>query len=266
MYAPGDLMVVMSDTGDEHPGTYAYVAFIQELCKQHDIFFVLIGPNMGYHPNTWHSLREWMETHGGIMSKAFPKSCTDNLKIKPIYNFLNDFLGWLIKMPESERARKNGIKEFVRQNGKIHILIGIAKGEESRIGDKMPNKWMNQCLYRSYPLVHLGMDRQACQELITEYGFLVPPPSNCMLCPFMSNIELLWLYNNYPADYHYWVERERIKIARFPDLPKNKNLGVNGVKLLPQVLAEAQIKYAHMSEDEINEYKMSHGHCVQSKY
>ena len=46
----------------------------------------------------------------------------------------------------------------------------------------------------------------------------------------------------------------------------DQNLGVNGKKWLPQALQEATELYGHMTDQELNEYKMSHGHCVKSRY
>jgi hypothetical protein len=84
----------------------------------------------------------------------------------------------------------------------------------------------------------------------------------------MSDIELLWLSRFYPADYAEWVTIEANKLARFKaeGLPDDKNYGVWAKKTLPEVLAKAQVKYAHMTDAQLHEYKMSHGHCVRSKY
>ena len=46
----------------------------------------------------------------------------------------------------------------------------------------------------------------------------------------------------------------------------DRNLGVWGKKTLPEVLQKAVEKFGHMSPGELDEYKMSHGHCVMSKY
>ncbi len=46
----------------------------------------------------------------------------------------------------------------------------------------------------------------------------------------------------------------------------NKNFGVWGTKLLPEVLKEAEEKFGHWSIEALTDYKFSHGHCVMSKY
>lgn len=264
-YAPGRLLVLMADTRDEHPETVKHVAETEAFCAAHQVEFVLITPSMGYHGGKWQGYREFLRATNTCGSKAFRKTCTDNLKLKPIYRFLE---AWLHKNYGVKDRLKKGFYEFVHQgHGKIRVLIGIAKGEESRVGEPL-EKWMRETTVREYPLIDIGMDRQGCQDYIKSVGKSVPPPSNCMLCPFMSEIELLWLYRNYPADYAEWVQLEENKIRRFANegLADEKNLGVWGRKMLPQKLTEAQARYGHMTTEQLNEYKMSHGHCVKSKY
>jgi hypothetical protein len=263
-YAPGRFLVIMAATLDEHPETDRHVAEIKTFCAAQAIEFVHVTPEMGYHGGKWQGYRQFLRATSTCGSKAFRKTCTDNLKIKPIYRFLEK---WVSENYGTVCGRKEGFKQFVREHGQIRMLIGIAKGEESRIGAPL-EKWAQTCIKREYALVDLGMDRQACQDYIASCNKPVPPPSNCMLCPFMSEIELLWLSLNYPLDLTEWIKLEQNKIDRFrrEGLPDDKNLGVWGRKLLPQKLEEAKARYGHMTHAQINDYKMSHGHCVKSKY
>lgn len=263
-YAPGNFLVVMADTRDEHPETNSHVANIRLFCAQHNIEFVFITPSMGYHGGKWQGYREFLRATNTCGSKAFRKTCTDNLKLKPIYRFLEVFIS---KNYGTPCGRKQAFYAYAAQHGKLNVIIGIAKGEESRVGAPL-DKWAQRTTERLYPLIDLAMDRQACQDYISSVGMPVPPPSNCMLCPFMSDIELLWLYRFYPQHYAEWVQLEQNKIDRFraEGLADDKNLGVWGRKTLPVVLKTAQEKYGHMSDAQLHEYKMSHGHCVKSKY
>ena len=93
----------------------------------------------------------------------------------------------------------------------------------------------------------------------------VPLPSNCRLCPFLDEKELLWLYHFDREWYDRWVQIERVKLERFVHLG-DKNLGVWGKKTLPEVLKDAKAKYADMTPEALHEHKMSHGHCVASRY
>jgi hypothetical protein len=84
----------------------------------------------------------------------------------------------------------------------------------------------------------------------------------------MSEIERLWLHTFHPEDYNTWVRIEQAKFDRFRDagLPDDKNLGVWGKKAIPEVLEKARERYGHLTPDDLQYYKMSHGHCVKSKY
>lgn len=262
-YAPNDFVVVCSDTGDEHPKTLEHIEDVKSFCSYHGIAFVHLRPEMGYHYEKWPSLRGFYNRTNTVGSKAFPKTCTDKLKIQPIYKWLDEYVGKKYGLPY---GRKKGLKMFRQIHGRIRVLLGIAKGEEGRIadGNKGP-EWMKATIERSYPLIDLEMDRQACQDYIASTGNSVPPPSNCMLCPYMSEIELMWLIRNHPEDFQDWVRIERNKLEANKHHGEN-NLGVWGKKTLPMVQQEVECKFGHMTTAELDEYKMSHGHCVKSKY
>ncbi len=263
-YVPEDLIVVMAETGNEHPETEDHVEFTRGLCKTNNIPFYHLGYN--YTPDGWKGgLIKFYERTSTVGSKAFPKTCTDKLKIQAIYSFLEQYVHKTYKTVAF--GRKRALKEFANKYGKIDVLIGIAAGEEKRIAvdGSSPNKWMNLAIRRIYPLVDLGMDRGACQKYMSMIGMPIPIPSNCILCPFMSKQELLYLSLAYPEWYLKWVDLEQTKIDANKHMGA-KNLGVWGKKLLPEILKEAQEKFADMSFEDLKEYKMSHGHCVMSKY
>jgi 3'-phosphoadenosine 5'-phosphosulfate sulfotransferase (PAPS reductase)/FAD synthetase len=270
--APNDLVVVMADTQDEHPATLQHVRECMALCAEHGIEFVHITEDMGFLSDTWAGgLRGFYARKNTVGSKAFPKTCTDNLKIRPIYKWLEAYVEDKYGF---KAGRKSGLKKFAAEHGKIRVMIGIAAGEERRMADPDAKNskgeyttaaWMRLAIDRVYPLVPMQMDRQACQDYIASTGRSVPMPSNCILCPFMSEQELLWLYRTMPEDFAAWVQIEQNKINANLHMG-DRNLGVWGRKLLPQKLAEAQEKFGHMTMDELNEYKMSHGHCVTSQY
>ena len=90
-YAPNDFLVVMSDTGDEFDATYTHVRE-EKRCTEAGVEFVFITSDMGYHSESWLNLKHFYRTKGTIGSKAFPKTCTDRLKLQPIYRFLEDWL------------------------------------------------------------------------------------------------------------------------------------------------------------------------------
>lgn len=273
LYAPGDFLVIMSDTGCEHPRTYLHVLDVQRLCEKHGVEFVMITPDMGFHPATWQTLEHQYKRNDTIgMKSTRTKACTHNLKIVPIYSFLADWLAKKHDYPTSGKGakyrQKTSIVRFAENYGKVRMIIGIAKGEESRINraDQQPHAYMNLGIDRVFPLVHIGADREACQCGIRGFGHKVPPPSNCMICYWMDEIELLWLFHFHEDKFWDWVKYEQAKLRKHVHLGKN-NHGVFGdPRTLVQVLRQARAKHPHMTPAKLDQWKMSHGHCISSKY
>ena len=269
-YAPHDRIVVMSATGNEHQETDDYVAkWAAPMSAAIGAEFIHITADMGYHTADWASLGHFFEVKNRIGSKAYPKSCTDQLKIRPIYRFLEAYVGRRYGLTV---GRKKGFYEYTAKYGKLKVLLGITAEEATRrIATPDSAKkdaaalWMQRCIDRVYPLVDMGWDRKHCQDYMIEIGQPVPLPSNCMMCPFVSEIELLWLWTFRRSEYDRWVVLEANKLARDQDKGE-KNFGVFGRTTLPEVLVKAKAKFGHMTEKELWDYKMSHGHGVCSKY
>jgi 3'-phosphoadenosine 5'-phosphosulfate sulfotransferase (PAPS reductase)/FAD synthetase len=268
-YAPKDFLTVVSDTKDEHDYTYKHIDEIKGFCTAHRLPFAHLTSDLGFHSEKWLGLREFYRRTKSCGSKAFNKSCTDQLKIKPFYRFLTLWVSRMYDIqidPKSPYKTKSVLVEYASRYGKIKVMIGIAHDEAAdRIGSYEPPKWMGLAIEKIYPLVDLGWDRAACQRYIESVGHTVPMPSNCMLCPFMSKQELLWLHRHHPEDFKDWVKIERDKLRKFKRLG-DRNLGVWGKKTLLVVLQDAERDFGHMTDEQLTEYKRSHGHCVKSKY
>lgn len=269
-YAPNRLLIKMSDTGWEHPKTYDYVRHAQQLCKDFDIEFQFITPDLGFHPKSWQHLTYNWEKNDCIGSVAFPQTCTDNIKIQPIDNFVADYLYRNYDL--KAKTKPGRFREFYYKYGKLYRIIGFTKDEEKRIKNRNKEpKWKTKSLGFLYPLIDIGANRADAQAIIKRYGFTVPPPSNCTICFYQSLQELLWLYRNLPDHLKHWIKLERNKRnklnkSRAAGKPEEKNHGAYGKKRLIEKLREAIEKYGHWTDEELNEYKMSHGHCVRSKY
>jgi len=284
-YAPNDFLCVMSDTGDEFDQTYETVREMQAKCRDAGVEFVFLTADMGYHSDSWRSLRHFFRSKGTIGSKAYPKTCTDRLKLQPIYRFLEDWLGQRYGVRVGKKA---GIREFAKRYGKIQMMLGIAYGEEKRVSDpaKNPNRWYRESIEPIYPLIDLKMDRAACQDFLHERGMYVIP-SNCKACPFLSLEELEYLRRFYPDSLNEWVALEAAKLQKHADKSKvivtdangnpkldrhgnvkvkNQNYGVFGTVPLPEKIREAEQKFKDWSDSQIQAYRYSHGHCVATAY
>ena len=279
-YVAGDLIVIMAETGNEHDETYKHVEYINGLCLQHGIPFYFLN-DYTYTPNTWKgglvSFYESKNTCGGV---SMHKTCTDNLKIKPIYKFLDEYVHTMYGT--SSYGSKKAIKEFAEKYGKINVIIGIASKEEKRasLNLESPQVWFRLAINKVYPLLPEKMDRKACQEYIASVGHEVPLPSNCIICPFLSKAEMIYLYRMNRKWWDKLVQLEKNKIEYWAESQKEKGMANNGVLgaiLLPEAIKKFIItpiektkpdgrKWGDLSDDELLEYKMSHGHCVTSKY
>lgn len=277
-YAPDALVVVMSDTGDEHPHTIQDLVEVRKLCAQHKIDFHHLTKDMGYHVASWPDLiSPQLRTSGGQFKATLvqlgSKTCTLQLKIGPIYKFLDEYInekcGYGFKIQKGRGCLKQAITRYGEEYGSIRVLIGFAAGEESRAekskkqeerDQTKPGFWKH--IRREFPLIDLGMDRKSCQAYIASVGASVPFPSNCMRCPYMSAEELLWLFIHHEEKFVEWEQIEAAKLARFAG--QDKNHGVfNSKQTLRQKLEKVQAKYAHLSAQALNafltDYKMNHG-------
>ena len=265
---PGKLLVIMSDTGDEHPRTKIHVKEIREVCEHADVEFYLITRDMGFHSKSWQSLTAQFRRSNSIGSVAMLQACTDQLKIRPIHKFLGR---WLVNRYGCKQGRNLNITfdDFCSRYGKIRMLLGFAGGEERRIAkpSKWDAKWKGRCIQKEFPLIDHQIDRQGAQKIIRDYGYNVPPPSNCMRCFYMSQQELIWLYRNHRQEYDEWVELEQNKIehSRLRGIPDEKNNGVFGKITIPEKLVQALEKYGDWTDEQLEDYKMNHG-CVASKF
>ena len=266
----GKLLVIGSDTGDEHNHTYANIEWCKRFCIANRIEFYWVTKDMGFHGRTWQSLFEQYKRTFTIGSAAMPQTCTDNLKVKVCDRFLEH---WIKKNYGYTKQNKKSVIDFYNDMGqkKIKYILGFAKGEETRTnkGNKFDGKWKQITCERYYPLIVDGIGRQEC----IDYNSINIPhvvwPSNCMRCFYQSEQELLWLYRFFPEKFQEWVEVEQAKLKKWIHLEQQeppKNYGVYGLKSLQDKLDKAIRLYGHWSDEQLNEYKMSHGHCIKSKY
>lgn len=159
---------------------------------------------MGFHSQSWQSLRDQMDKNSTIfgmkpiltlvVASAFARngSCSDNLKIKPIYRFLAHYIhshygferqGICLKSKKGFFNNAATFLYFASLYGKINMLIGIARSEEKRINNEIACSWGQKSIVKVYPLIDIGYDRKDCQNYIASLSQPVPLPSNCILCP-----------------------------------------------------------------------------------
>ena len=155
-------IAIFADTGGEHPETYDYLNHtIKPFCERNKIELAFIKSEKP-------PLYDFYLSKKIIPVRIF-RHCTDHYKIQPLKKFC--------------------MKKFPTQN--IVFLLGIDAGEKKRI--------KNQCGNFEYPLIELGLDREACKKLIMDEGLAVPQKSGCYFCPFTKKegwINLLTKHRN----------------------------------------------------------------------
>lgn len=159
---------VMADVGEdtEHPETVAYVRDVAKpYAKAHGIELVTV--RKATRRPEWESILAKLErTATSIdipvrMANGAPgrRSCTRDYKIEPVASWF----------------KRHG----ATSENPGHVGIGISLDEADRMRDSG-----KPFLVHEYPLVQLGLDRQACHSLIQEAGLPPAPRSACWFCPF----------------------------------------------------------------------------------
>jgi hypothetical protein len=227
------LLVIFSDTGDEHSKTYSHIERCEKRCDDRDdIDFVHVTPDMGYHTDAWQSLTDHYEENNTIGSKAYVKSCSSNLKIAVLYKYIDDYIGDRFGFTS---GRKRAMYSYAEHFGKLPVMIGIAEGEESRAkGNDTGPKWMIRTVRRIYPLIEMEMGRLDCQEVIREAGREPPRPSMCRHCPFKTDLQVLLMSKRDPEGFEEWVRLERQKLEAWADHCEEKGVdNYGGVERRP---------------------------------
>jgi hypothetical protein len=169
--------VCFSDTGDEKPGTYAYVSVFRAWLKCvgfPDLIVVRYVTEAGDTTLEGYNLRV-----GELPSRAYGSgACADKWKIRPMEK-------WSTHEPLIAARRKAG--------GKPVALIGYDAGEDRRNKIAENKRWM----FRA-PLIEWGWDREACIAAIGRAGLPVPPKSACFYCPSSTKPEILRLAKDHP--------------------------------------------------------------------
>ncbi|MHB8462083.1 MAG: adenine nucleotide alpha hydrolase family protein, partial [Vulcanimicrobiaceae bacterium] len=92
-YVTGELIVVHSDTKNEHDDSLEWLPKVRSLCSTWNIPFFHLTGDQGYHSKSWKDGLEAKYRRDHTIGMRKTRSCTDGLKIGPIYAFLNAHIG-----------------------------------------------------------------------------------------------------------------------------------------------------------------------------
>ena len=166
---------LFSDTGAEHAGTYAHIEWIKQICA-----------NLVIVRRDGENIAEWC-TRLGIVPLMPGGSHICSLKFK------GEVMQKWVKAHTSAPAT---------------WIIGIEADEGKRA--KRFQKPRNDAGTYLYPLLELGITRDACEGILAHLGWPTPIKSSCTFCPFKSEAELRWMYRN---DHQAWDQCQEIESA-----------------------------------------------------
>lgn len=173
--------ILMADTGNEKPGTYAFLVIFNAWLRANglpEITFVRYIPDTA----PYHTLEGNMVMNATLPGIAFNRhTCAQKFKIQPQNAHIR---GWL----PAQRAWAQGRK--------VTKIIGFLADEEYRIkrADARAHAGAfsadaDRYDYR-FPLMVWGMDLAACIGTIERAGLPVPPKSSCYFCSSMKPAEV----------------------------------------------------------------------------
>jgi len=165
-------IAIFADTGAEHPGTYVALQQMLDWQKKNDGIPVIVVADRNIKTDIlrkrnssnyrWASIPAFSNEGKGRL----PRQCTAEYKIEQVriglrrYYKLKPFK-WL---PPTE------------------VWLGITKDEAHRVKDSKSARICNR-----WPLIEMMWSRQDCKNWLAGNGFVVPPKSACIFCPFKSD-------------------------------------------------------------------------------
>lgn len=144
------------------------------------------------------------------------RSCTVDFKIRVIGKWL----------------KANGASE----DDPATVCIGISTDEIQRVSNKRSMPYERP----TYPLIELGLDRSACQQLIADAGLPVPPKSSCYFCPFHRPQTWAEMRRDEPELFWSSAELEATLNERRDRLGKDHVYLTRFAKPLAEAIPEAQ--------------------------
>ena len=155
----------------------------------------------------------------------------------------------------------------IKRDGSVETLWGRLMKPESRSlpipirmanGAQRVNRKRAEAYEKpTYPLIDLGMDRSACQQVIADYGWPVPPKSSCYFCPFHRDLTWSEMRRDEPDLFAKAVALEATLNERRDKLGKDSVYLTRHARPLDQAIGEAQDMLPLIEWDTCDS-----GHCM----
>lgn len=101
------------------------------------------------------------------------RQCTMEYKVEPVRKKIRELTGFTGKRTTDSKGNPKLI---------VEMMLGISTDEEQRMKES-PEKW----IVNDYPLIEAGLSRYECLEWMASKGYMLPPKSACIGCPYHSN-------------------------------------------------------------------------------
>lgn len=94
--------------------------------------------------------------------------------------------------------KRDVCRRYVRAKGfgQFTLWLGISLDERDRAKE---NK--ERYIENAFPLIDLGLSRQACYRIVEAVGLPRPPKSSCWMCPHRGDEQWIRLRDHYPQDW-----------------------------------------------------------------
>jgi hypothetical protein len=110
------------------------------------------------------------------------RQCSSEYKLGPIMHAIRAHLGkpGRVRIPSKT----------------VEVLLGISRDEAQRMRESRQRYMVNR-----YPLIEMGMTRQACLRWLDAHGYPRPAKSACIGCPYHDNDHWRGMRDNQPEEW-----------------------------------------------------------------
>jgi hypothetical protein len=177
--------LLMADTGDEMPETYAYLAdHFRPYCERVGLDLVTVKSHAATSLYAYSFAKR-------MVPSAMSRYCTEHFKLRVLNRWLR------------QRASKDHPAD---------VQIGISAEESHRAVDRKPAAFA----VKRWPLIALRLTREHCRDIIRVAGLPEVGKSRCWYCPFQGVKGFAQLAANHPDLFAQAVTLEDNARARNP--------------------------------------------------
>lgn len=224
-------LIVFADPGSEDPRTYEALPHYERYAESHGIPFRRVKADI---PALYQWIVERSVPIPAFTSKGIGRrQCTERWKIRPMHKLLRQELGYQ----------------------KVNAQLAMTSEEVWRMRDS-PTKYVTNM----YPLIELGISREACMYIVRQEGLPVPPRSACVFCPLKSMGRWKQTLEETPDSFDSAVQLERVINRRQAD--QGKDPIYLAVKRIPlRSLRDEWLGNGSESSDDGDLGQCETGHC-----